>query len=54
MTYQKGDVVQLKSGGPVMTVEERNKTSGRLKCAWFNGAKKEVGMFEDVVLKKVD
>jgi uncharacterized protein YodC (DUF2158 family) len=50
---QVGDVVQLKSGGPETTIEERNQQSGRFKCVWFDGKKKEVGMFEASSLKKV-
>lgn len=29
-----GDTVQLKSGGPVMTIE--NVTDGVAMCSWFN------------------
>lgn len=32
---KKGDVVQLKSGGPMMTVIEIDD-AGRLYCQWFN------------------
>jgi uncharacterized protein YodC (DUF2158 family) len=42
-----GDVVVLKSGGPVMTVEEvgRTSASGRVDktqvyCVWLDGSKK--------------
>lgn len=31
-----GVTVQLKSGGPLMTVEYVNKTSNEVKCVWFN------------------
>ena len=34
----KGDVVQLKSGGPIMTVEEVSE--GGVFCIWFDGKKK--------------
>ena len=36
--YNKGDVVQLKSGGPRMTVSEVNEGSGGLtyECTWFD------------------
>ena len=39
-----GDTVQLKSGGPVMTVQSE-AAEGYLVCAWFNSSgehKKEV------------
>jgi uncharacterized protein YodC (DUF2158 family) len=32
-----GDVVMLKSGGPVMTVAERSTHRGCFKCVWFEG-----------------
>ncbi len=32
--FQKGDVVQLKSGGPEMTVVEVDE-KGRVTCTWF-------------------
>jgi len=38
--YSVGDVVQLKSGGPLMTVIEVMPGSGSgpmVKCAWFDG-----------------
>ncbi|HEY4292070.1 YodC family protein [Luteibacter sp.] len=33
--FKKGDVVQLKSGGPVMTVYDI-LGSGRVGCEWFD------------------
>ena len=38
--FKVGDVVQLKSGGPKMTVTEE-LTDGKLRCAWFAGANGE-------------
>lgn len=35
MSFQAGDVVQLKSGGPLMTVVETNDP-GMVSCIWFN------------------
>lgn len=33
--FKVGDVVQLKSGGPMMTVCEAIPTSGYVQCVWF-------------------
>ncbi|WP_374527784.1 YodC family protein [Acinetobacter sp.] len=33
--YKIGDVVQLKSGGPTMTVSETND-AGMVLCTWFD------------------
>ena len=33
MEFQVGDVVQLKSGGPIMTVS--TKEESKVQCAWF-------------------
>ena len=44
-----GDVVQLKSGGPKMTIEQIgdfNRTHIEAKCVWFNETKRESGLFE--------
>jgi len=41
--FKTGDTVQLKSGGPIMTVKEQ---SGRdVYCQWFAGKKLEFGYF---------
>jgi len=42
-----GDVVQLKSGGPKMTVETVAAYNGvtKARCAWFDGSKKSVDLF---------
>lgn len=31
-----GDIVQLRSGGPKMTVAEAGASSGSILCHWFN------------------
>ena len=38
--FKVGDLVQLRSGGPKMTVTEE-LTDGKLRCAWFTGANVE-------------
>ncbi len=51
-TYKVGDLVQLKSGGPVMTVAEENSLGdGQLRCQWFSGKKLEFGWFLPATLK---
>lgn len=70
MEFKIGDVVQLKSGGPEMTVqnvigETTNKTEtlayttaghshGDLVCKWFAGAKLEINIFKATTLDKID
>lgn len=59
--FQIGDIVELKSGGPKMTVKEyknteRNKRTGKseLRCIWFNNGKKEVNYFPEITLRKAN
>jgi len=42
--WKRGDLVQLKSGGPVMTVQEA-LSGGNFRCQWFAGKKLESGVF---------
>ena len=45
-TYNVGDIVTLKSGGPEMTVQVIPKDGGiYFKCQWFAGKKLEDGLF---------
>lgn len=37
MEFKAGDVVRLKSGGPLMTIRTIG-TDGRVHCSWFNRA----------------
>ena len=50
---KKGDTVQLKSGGPIMTVGDKN-LSGAYNCDWFEGAKLMHGSFYTEQLKLAD
>ncbi|MGZ9568755.1 YodC family protein [Alcaligenes nematophilus] len=34
-TFQVGDVVQLKSGGPEMTVIDKGLDGSKVECMWF-------------------
>ena len=50
--FKTGDIVQLKSGGPAMTVVKENEYNvGEYNCVWFKGASQERGMFNGEVLK---
>jgi uncharacterized protein YodC (DUF2158 family) len=44
-TFKIGDLVQLKSGGPVMTVE-KVFSEGGVRCTWFSGAKHNTNVFD--------
>lgn len=53
-----GDVVELKSGGPQMTVENIAKygmgaTRDKALCVWFDGKKRMSNQFELHSLKKI-
>lgn len=48
--FEVGAVVQLKSGGPAMTVSSIEE-SGRYRCVWFKGASREAANFEGHTLK---
>ena len=54
--FKPGDIVQLKSGGPAMTVESihTDSLSGTFKgyfCEWFKGASKERAHFTEDTLQ---
>jgi uncharacterized protein YodC (DUF2158 family) len=56
-TYQIGDVVQLKSGGPLMTVHAIGDYSSSAQlnpgylCIWFDGAKRVEEVFNPDTLE---
>jgi uncharacterized protein YodC (DUF2158 family) len=55
--FKPGDTVRLKSGGPLMTVEEYGDYSGKRKCRckWFGEKNKlEHGTFADAELVSDD
>lgn len=48
-----GDVVELKSGGPPMTIERESATDpGAYLCTWFDGANRMAEFFKAAALKK--
>ena len=56
-----GDVVQLKSGGPAMTVESVGDYSGvsagpedGVYCVWFQNGKKSASVFDAAMLRKTE
>lgn len=55
MAFKPGDIVQLRSGGPKMTVEKDitgvRQEKGSCYCKWFAGAKLERGHFCDEELQ---
>lgn len=57
MDFAIGDVVQLKSGGPVMTVTQVGNAAMTGKptvwTQWFDGPKQMSGTFPPEALKKV-
>lgn len=51
-TFQPGDVVQLKSGGPAMVVE-RAYEDGRVVCVWHAGGSVQTSTCQPWVLETV-
>ncbi|MEZ7809957.1 YodC family protein [Alcaligenes phenolicus] len=48
-SFEMGDIVILKSGGPKMTVTEVFKDSS-VRTVWFAGSRKEDGVFPSEAL----
>ena len=51
--FKIGDVVQLKSGGPIMTVSHLHD-AGALECMWFDGNQRRTATFKPDTLDTVD
>lgn len=47
--FKVGDVVQLKSGGPGMTVSDIEADG--VRCVWFAGNENKIGHFPSSILK---
>jgi uncharacterized protein YodC (DUF2158 family) len=52
--FHVGDVVRLKSGGPIMTISSELDAMGYINCNWFAGAKLQSGRFRLDVLERVE
>ncbi len=59
--FEKGDVVQLKSGGPKMTIDDYDTSfysgefTGFVNCKWFdNDGKFQKQQFDQKSLKKIN
>jgi uncharacterized protein YodC (DUF2158 family) len=58
--FKVGDIVQLLSGGPKMTVNhvpgeaDFGRERPEYTCSWFAGAKLQHGRFDGEALKKVE
>jgi len=55
--FKEGDIVQLKSGGPKMTIEGIGRygmvaTSDNASCVWFEGKNVKKAVFEIHMLTK--
>ncbi len=50
--FKDGDVVQLKSGGPKMTVDSWDEELGVYHCSWFAGDELKNAAFESTSLQK--
>lgn len=54
MDFKMGDTVQLKSGGPIMTIAEISSIAEGgfdVYCYWFVGPKREQGTFPSEAVK---
>ncbi|WP_277023480.1 YodC family protein [Paracoccus hibiscisoli] len=53
--FKSGDIVELKSGGPAMTIEDQGTYSGirKASCVWFvNMQERKEALFAVDALKK--
>lgn len=48
--FKPGDMVQLRSGGPVMTVQ--GLRTGDVICVWFDKTKQTQGVFNPAMLAR--
>jgi uncharacterized protein YodC (DUF2158 family) len=50
---QQGDIAELKSGGPKMTILSLDGSSGEAMCVWFEGKNRNEEIFDVAALRKV-
>ena len=53
-SFSNGDVVRLRSGGPIMTVMDKVFGMDHYVCQWFVGEALHYGTFPAVSLEKTD
>ena len=56
MQFKRGDTVQLKSGGPIMTIMSIDPGldgTPMLSCVWFAGQAQQYGTFQADTVKAV-
>jgi uncharacterized protein YodC (DUF2158 family) len=51
--FKPGDLVELKSGGPIMTVDAVFD-GGDCRCVWFAGEKQQNHVFSGATLKAAE
>lgn len=52
--FKAGDMVQLKSGGPKMVVEQYQAYGEYYECTWFAGSKHNNQRFKEEALQAYD
>ncbi len=52
-TWKTGDTVKLKSGGPIMTVREKEHESDNMITDWFEGPTPRSGSYNPDQLMKI-
>ncbi|WP_342606519.1 YodC family protein [Pantoea agglomerans] len=52
--FENGTVVQLKSGGPSMTVDSYNESEQKYLCEWFQEGKIQRELFREASLDKFE
>jgi uncharacterized protein YodC (DUF2158 family) len=52
--FKPGDLVRLRSGGPVMTIAHWSEMNEQWSCRWFDGPKHQAESFPSEALERVD
>ncbi len=50
---QQGDIAELKTGGPKMTIVSLDGSSGEALCVWFEGKNRNEEIFDVAALRKI-